>query len=50
VVNDDSGHIVAVLGAEDLVVVHTREATLVMPKSKAQDLKTLHARLPDALK
>ncbi len=47
---DEGGHIVAILGAEDLVVVHTPEATLVMPKAKAQDLKTLHARLPDALK
>ena len=50
VVNTDDTHTVAVLGAEDLIVVHTREATLVMPKDRAQDLKTLHAKLPDALK
>lgn len=49
VVNDDPDHIVAVLGAEDMVVIHTKEATLVMPKSKAQDLKTLHAKLPESL-
>ena len=50
VVNDEDGHIVAVLGAEDLVVVHTKGATLVMPRDKAQDLKTLHSRLPEELK
>lgn len=50
VVNTDDTHTVAVLGAEDLIVVHTREATLVMPRDRAQDLKSLHARLPDTLK
>ncbi len=50
IVNTDDTHTVAVLGAEDLIVVHTREATLVMPKDKAQDLKSLHARLPESLK
>ncbi|GAB4550576.1 MAG: mannose-1-phosphate guanylyltransferase [Phycisphaerales bacterium] len=50
VVNTDDTHTVTVLGAEDLIVVHTREATLVMPRDRAQDLKTLHAKLPDALK
>lgn len=50
VVNDDDSHVVAVLGAEGLIVVHTRDATLVMPAEKAQDLKSLHARLPDELK
>jgi len=50
VVNDDSNHIVAVLGAENMVVVHTKDATLVMPREAAQDLKNLHARIPDSLK
>jgi mannose-1-phosphate guanylyltransferase len=49
-VNTDPDHTVAILGAEDLIVVHTDHATLVMPRDRAQDLKTLHASLPDHLK
>ena len=47
VVNDDPDHRVAILGADNLIVVHTAGATLVMPADRAQDLKTLHARLPE---
>lgn len=51
VVNDQNdGHIVAVLGCEGLVVVRTAGATLVMPREKAEDLKSLHAELPEELK
>lgn len=39
------GHLTAVVGASDLVVVHTPEATLVCPKDKAQDIKALLERL-----
>jgi len=35
------GHLIALLGVEDLVVVHTPDATLVCPKSRAQELKKL---------
>ena len=34
-------HLVTVLGLDDLIVVHTADATLVCPKSKAQDIKAL---------
>lgn len=48
VVNEgDDGHLVAVLGCEGLVVVRTPQATLVMPASRAEELKALHARLPE---
>jgi mannose-1-phosphate guanylyltransferase len=50
VVSAESGHTVAVLGAKDLIVVHTPDATLVMPRAHAERLKDLHARLPDGLK
>jgi mannose-1-phosphate guanylyltransferase len=50
VVNDDPGHVVAVLGADDLIVVRTAEATLVMPRAKAEELKALHGLVPDRLK
>jgi mannose-1-phosphate guanylyltransferase len=39
------GHLVAVMGVDDLVVVHTPDATLVCPKSHAQRIKDLLRRL-----
>lgn len=39
------GHLTAVVGANDLVVVHTTNATLVCPKEKAQDIKALLKRM-----
>ncbi|MGD1916967.1 MAG: mannose-1-phosphate guanylyltransferase [Phycisphaerales bacterium] len=49
IVNDQPGHSIALLGCEDLVVVHTPGATLIMPSAKAEKLKDLHATLPDPL-
>jgi mannose-1-phosphate guanylyltransferase len=37
----EPGHLVALLGVDDLVVVQTPDATLVCPKSRAQELKKL---------
>ena len=50
IVNTSPGHHVALLGCDDLIVVHTDRATLVMPRERAQELKDLHAGLPDELK
>lgn len=50
VVNSDDRHTVAVLGAEGLIVVHTEDATLVMPAERAEELKLLHGELPERLK
>ena len=44
VVSDDR-HLTAVVGASDLVVVHTAAATLVCPKDRAQEIKALLERL-----
>jgi mannose-1-phosphate guanylyltransferase len=41
VASSDPEHVVAVLGCEDLVVVHTPTATLVCRKDRAEDLKKL---------
>jgi len=46
VFNSEPGHTVALVGCEGLVVVHTPEATLVMPAEKAQELKALWEKLP----
>ena len=45
VVSSDPGHLVALVGCEGLVVVHTPEATLVVPADQAQRVKELHARV-----
>jgi mannose-1-phosphate guanylyltransferase len=43
VASTEEGHLVACLGCEDLVVVHTPDATLVCPKARADELKKLYA-------
>ena len=42
-VSAEEGHLVACLGCEDLVVVHTPDATLVCPRSRADELKKLYS-------
>lgn len=39
----EPGHLVAVVGCTDLVVVHTPDATLVVTADRAQDVKALQA-------
>ncbi len=46
---EPDGHTLALLGCEGLVVVRTKDATLIMPKAKAEALKLLHAQLPPEL-
>jgi len=45
VVVSDTKHLVALYGMSDVVVVHSRDATLVCPKSRAQELKELVRRI-----
>ena len=49
IVFSPDGHLTAVLGADDLIVVNTPDATLVAPKAKAQEIKLLLKRI-EALK
>jgi len=44
------GHHVAALGCEGLIIVQTPDATLVVPREKADRLKELVERLPEALR
>jgi mannose-1-phosphate guanylyltransferase len=46
----DPDHTIALIGCDDLIVIRTDRATLVVPKDRAQDIKKLHDELPDALK
>jgi mannose-1-phosphate guanylyltransferase len=43
VASSDPGHLIAVLGCDDLVIVHTPTATLVCRKDRAEDVKRLAA-------
>jgi len=44
------GHTVAAVGVKDLVIVHTRDATLICPKSEAQRVRELVNQLPPNLR
>ncbi len=44
-VSTEPSHLVACLGCGDLVVVHTPDATLVCPRSRAEDLKKLYGQV-----
>ncbi|HEY4302122.1 MAG TPA: sugar phosphate nucleotidyltransferase [Candidatus Didemnitutus sp.] len=45
IVVSEDGHLTAVVGASDLIVVHTPDATLVVPRARAQEIKKLLERL-----
>lgn len=45
IILSEGQHLVAALGVDDLIVVHTAEATLICPKNRAQDIKKLLAEL-----
>jgi mannose-1-phosphate guanylyltransferase len=41
----EDGHLLAVIGVDDLIVVQTPDATLVCPRRRAQDIKQLLKRI-----
>jgi mannose-1-phosphate guanylyltransferase len=45
VASSDPQHLVTVLGCEDLVVIHTPDATLVCRRDKAEEIKKLQAEV-----
>ena len=42
IVGDDPDHVVAAVGIQDLVVIHTRRATLICHRDQAEKIKQLH--------
>lgn len=48
IVFSEEGHTIALVGVDDLIVVHTGDATLVCPKDRAQDIKALVKRLGES--
>jgi mannose-1-phosphate guanylyltransferase len=47
VVSQDPDHVVALIGVNDMIVVHTKDATMVCPKSESQRVKEMVAKLKD---
>ncbi|MEX0775502.1 MAG: mannose-1-phosphate guanylyltransferase [Phycisphaeraceae bacterium] len=48
-VSSDAHHVIATIGCEDLIIVHTPEATLVCRADRAEDIKKLHAKVGEQL-
>lgn len=48
VVSDDPQHVIATVGCEDLIVVHTKDATLVCRADLAEQVKGVAAKVPAA--
>ncbi|MCC7205011.1 MAG: mannose-1-phosphate guanylyltransferase [Phycisphaeraceae bacterium] len=40
--SSDPNHLIAAIGCENLIIIHTPEATLVCPASRAEQIKKLH--------
>jgi mannose-1-phosphate guanylyltransferase len=47
VVSDDPEHLVSAIGVSDMIIVHTKDATMVCPKSEAQRVKELVGRVKE---
>lgn len=45
VVSDNPRHLIATIGVDNLVIIHTERATLICPADEAQRIKELHARV-----
>jgi mannose-1-phosphate guanylyltransferase len=43
--SSDPGHLIALVGCEDLIVIHTPDATLVCPADQAEQIKNLHKQI-----
>ena len=47
IVSDDPEHLVSLVGISDMVVVHTKDATMICPKSEAQRVKDLVGKVKE---
>lgn len=48
-VSSDKQHTITTIGCEDLIIVHTPDATLVFPASESQRVKEMHALVDESL-
>jgi mannose-1-phosphate guanylyltransferase len=47
VISDDPDHLITMIGVSDMVIVHTRDATLVCQKDDSQKIKDMVAKLKE---
>lgn len=47
IVSDDPEHLVTTIGVSDMIIVHTRDITMVCPKTEAQRVKDLVGKVKD---
>lgn len=47
IVTRDDSHLLALIGVSDMVIVHTKDATLICPKSEAQRVKDIVGKVKD---
>ncbi len=47
VVSDDPEHLITLIGISDMIVVHTKDATMMCPKNEAQRVKDLVAKVKE---
>ena len=48
-VSDDHSHTISMIGCDDLIVIHTKDATLVFPASEAQRVKEMQSMVDPKL-
>ena len=47
IISQDPEHLISTIGLSDMIIVHTRDATLVCPKREAQRVKELAMKVKD---
>ena len=45
VVSQDPEHLISLIGVNDMIVVHTKDATMVCPKSEAERVKEMVGKI-----
>ena len=45
VASSDPNHVITTIGCEDLIIIHTPDATLVCRADQAENIKALHKRV-----
>ncbi len=45
IISQDEGHLISTIGLSDMIIIHTRDATLVCPKREAQRVKEVVMRV-----
>jgi mannose-1-phosphate guanylyltransferase len=49
-VSDDPNHTITSIDCKDLIIVHTKDATLVCPQGSAEKIKDLAGKVPESLR